>query len=79
MTMIGLTEGEIGRKLAECLKQAEGCCRQMAHARGDARWLALGDVFAQLHQKQLNLQTRKTGKPGTIILPAWANEWRERN
>lgn len=79
MTMIGLTEGEIGRKLAECFKQAEGCCRQMAHARGDTRWLALGHLCEQLHQKTLALQSRKTGRLGTLILPKWANEWRERN
>jgi hypothetical protein len=73
-----LTEGEIFRKLAEANKEAEGCCRQAAHWRGDTRYLALAALYAQIHQKALELQTRKTGKPGTLILPEWAKEWRER-
>lgn len=80
MTMVGGTsEGEIFRKLRDCYRQAEGCCRQLAHLRGDARWLALGHLNEQLYQKALSVESRKTGRPGTLILPDWAKEWRERS
>ena len=80
MTMIGgTTEGEVFRMLRDSFRKAEGCCRQLAAMRGDARWIAIGNLCEQLYQKSLAIESRKTGRPGTLILPAYANEWRERN
>lgn len=64
-----LTEAQIFRKLAECNKQAAGCCRQAAHWRGDTRWLKLAEVYAGMARKAIDLETRRTGRPGTLILP----------
>lgn len=66
-----LTEGEILRKLAEANKQAEGCCRQMAHWRGDTRWLKVGEIYAGMTRKASALATRRTGRAGTLIMPPW--------
>jgi len=80
MTMIGgTTEFQIQRALSDCFKKAEGCCRQMAHMRGDTRWLALGMLCDQLSKKSLDLATRKTGLPGTLVLPPHVRNWRERD
>ena len=38
-------------KLREELKLMEGCCRQMAAWRGDARWLPIGIAMEMVHQK----------------------------
>jgi hypothetical protein len=72
------TEGEVFRKLAECHKQAEGCCRQLAHLRGDSRWLMLARIYEGLQGKARALETRRTGLPGTLILPPSVRDWRER-
>lgn len=70
MTMIGgTTEGEVLRMLQDCHEKAEGCCRQMAHLRGDTRWLALARVFAGLSQK-VKVLDRATGLRSKVILPA---------
>lgn len=105
----------IDLKLA--LKRLEGTCRQLAHNRGDARWLRLAQVYmgkdktlpasrtgielrtspsaeaiaerlfrggqwlafgelAKVFELGLRradaLATRKTERPGTLILPPWA-------
>jgi hypothetical protein len=73
------TEGEVFRKLAECHKQAEGCCRQLAHLRGDTRWLTLARIYEGLQQKAKALETRRTGLLGTLILPPRVRDWRERD
>ncbi len=69
MAMIeGATEGELIRMMQDNLSKLEGCCRQMAHKRGDTRWLTLGQMYAGCMQKTKALD-RATGLRGTLILP----------
>jgi len=56
-----LTEFEIMQKLQECLKEAEGCCRQMAHWRGDPKWLRVAAVYADQQKKILVLAQQPGG------------------
>lgn len=35
-------------RLSRAFKHAEGACRQMAHWRGDARWLRLGVTYGRM-------------------------------
>ena len=69
MSMIeGASEGEIFRMMQDCLSKLEGCCRQMAHKRGDTRWLALARMYAGCKEKNKSLD-RATGLRGTLVLP----------
>ncbi len=45
----GMTAPRGGRyvRLRKALDQLEGSCRQMAHFRGDARWIRLGVVYGR--------------------------------
>lgn len=56
-----LTESEIFSQLQESLRRCEGCCRQIAHWRGDVDWLQLGAKFADLQKVALRLATRRGG------------------
>ncbi len=68
MTMIGgTTEGEVLRMLQDCNRKAEGCCRQLAHLRGDARWLTIGMMYAKSLEKVTALANRKTGINRVIV------------
>ena len=56
-----LSESQVFAKLQECLKQAEGCCRQLAHLRGDIGWLELAQGYAIHQEKILKLATTRGG------------------
>lgn len=43
--------GPVYSAMREELSLIEGCCRQMAAWRGDARWLPLGIAMEQVHQR----------------------------
>jgi|HubBroStandDraft_2_1064218.scaffolds.fasta_scaffold57692_2 hypothetical protein len=65
----GPSEGELLRMLQDCNRKAEGVCRQLAHKRGDTRWLSIGKMYAACIPKVTALANRKTGALGTLILP----------
>lgn len=43
--------GPVYSRLIEQLRLAEGCCRQVAYYRGDARWFALGLLMEEAHRR----------------------------
>ncbi len=43
--------GRTYRELRDALADVEGCCRQMAHWRGQYNWLNLGKVMAEAHKR----------------------------
>ncbi len=65
----GPSEGELLRAMQDFNRKLEGCCRQMAHKRGDTRWLALAKLYAASITKITQLANRKTGALGTLVLP----------
>lgn len=44
-------KGQPYETLREHLLMIEGCCRQLAAFRGDTRWLPIGKLMAECHQK----------------------------
>ena len=47
-------KGPTYNKLREHLGLVEGCCRQMSAWREDTRWLPIGRLMAECHQKAGN-------------------------
>ncbi len=59
--------------LRKSLKLVEGCCRQAAHWREDARWLGVGLQFEKAHQiarSWLHCPSIKTKKMFTLLAAA---------
>jgi cytochrome c551/c552 len=69
-----LTESEIFSQLQDSLKKAEGCCRQLAHWRGDPGWLQLAAMYAGQQKKVLALAARRGGLQSLYLMPAGRNQ-----
>lgn len=53
----GTTMGEVEAlaRFIELMKQAEDCCRAIGQFRSDVRWLTVGKLINQVHDKAIGL------------------------
>lgn len=55
-----LSEKEVYTRLIESVRVAEECCRQLAHLRGDIRWLRVSGLFNTAREKVTALALGRT-------------------
>lgn len=53
-----MTEVELLARYMDLMKQAEDCCRGLAHSRKDERWLKLARLHDEIRNKTILLANR---------------------
>lgn len=57
--MSDLTEKEVYTRMIESIRTAAGCAQQLAHLRGEMRWLAVRNALEQAIERITLLAIRK--------------------